>query len=79
MVFNFDFCLLFNDSKWNTCTLMSYVTLEDIINFECFENFPNSGFSSLDFPVRKAIGSLPKIAKKNPWISFAVLKKDFRT
>ena len=49
MALNFDFKLLFNDSKWNS--FISYVTLEDIINFECFENFPNSGFASLNFQI----------------------------
>ena len=37
-----------------------------IINFECFENFPNSGCMSLIFPIRKALGPLPKIAEKIP-------------
>ena len=37
-----------------------------IINCEYFENFPNSGFMSLNFPIRKALGPLPKIAKKIP-------------
>ena len=44
---------------------MSYVTLEDIINFECFENFPNSGFTSLNFPIRKTLGPLPKLPQKS--------------
>ena len=48
---------------------MSYVTLEDI-NFECFENFPNSGFTSLNFPIRKALRPLSKIAKKKIPVSF---------
>ena len=39
MMLNFDFKLLFNDLKW--LTLIYYVKLENIINFECFENFPN--------------------------------------
>ena len=43
----------------------NYVKLENLINFECFENFPNSGCMSLIFPIRKALGPLPKIAKKN--------------
>ena len=40
--------------------------MENIINFEYSENFPNSGFVSLIFPIRKALGPLPKIAKKIP-------------
>ena len=36
------------------------------INFEYSENFPNSGFTSLIFPIGKALGPLPKIAKKIP-------------
>ena len=38
----------------------------NIINFEYSENFPNSGFTSLIFPIGKALGPLPKIAKKIP-------------
>ena len=34
------------------------------INFKYSENFPNSGFTSLIFPIGKALGPLPKIAKK---------------
>ena len=40
--------------------------LGNIINFEYSENFPNSEFESLIFPIRKALGPLPKIAKKIP-------------
>ena len=40
--------------------------LGNIINFEYSENFPNSGFTSLIFPIRKAQGPLHKIAKKIP-------------
>ena len=40
--------------------------LGNIINFEYSENFPNSGFTSLIFPIGKALGPLPKIAKKIP-------------
>ena len=40
--------------------------LGNIINFEYSKNFPNSGFTSLFFPVGKALGPLPKIAKKIP-------------
>ena len=40
--------------------------LGNIINFEYSENFPNSGFKSLIFPIGKALGPLPKIAKKIP-------------
>ena len=42
--------------------------LGNIINFEYSENFPNSGFTSLIFPIVKALGPLPKIAKKIPVI-----------
>ena len=48
--------------KWS----LPKVTFENIINYECFENFPNSGFTSLNFPIRKALGPLPKIAEKIP-------------
>ena len=40
--------------------------LGNIINFEYSENFPKSGFTSLIFPIGKALGPLPKIAKKIP-------------
>ena len=40
--------------------------LGNIIYFEYSENFPNSGFTSLIFPIGKALGPLPKIAKKIP-------------
>ena len=40
--------------------------LVNIINFEYSENFPNSGFTTLIFPIGKALGPLPKIAKKIP-------------
>ena len=40
--------------------------LGNIINFEYSENFPNSGFTLLIFPIGKALGPLPKIAKKIP-------------
>ena len=40
--------------------------LGNIINFEYSENFPNSWFKSLIFPIGKALGPLPKIAKKIP-------------
>ena len=40
--------------------------LGNIINFEYSENFPNSGFTSLIFPIAKALEPLPKIAKKIP-------------
>ena len=53
-----------NDSK--CISLINYVNLENIINFEYSENFPNSGFTSLIFPIRKALGPLPKIAEKIP-------------
>ena len=43
MMLNFDFKLLSNDLKW--LTLIYYVILENIFNFECFENFPNYGVS----------------------------------
>ena len=41
MILNFDFKILFNDLKW--LNLINYVKLENIIIFECFEKFPNSG------------------------------------
>ena len=40
--------------------------LGNIITFEYSENFPNSGFTSLIFPIGKALGPLPKIVKKIP-------------
>ena len=36
--------------------------LGNIINFEYSENFPNSWFTSLIFPIGKVQGPLPKIA-----------------
>ena len=33
------------------------------------KNFPNSGLMSLIFPIRKALGPLPNVAEKNPWIT----------
>ena len=41
------------------------------INFEYFENLPNSGCMSLVFPIIKALGPLPKTAEKIPDI-FAI-------
>ena len=64
MLFNFDNKLLLNDFKlmrFNYC-----VNWENIINLECSEIFPNRGFMPLIFPIRKALGPLPKIAKKIP-------------
>ena len=40
--------------------------LGNIINFEYSENFLNLGFRSLIFPIGKALGLLPKTAKKIP-------------
>ena len=48
--------------------------LVNIINFEYSENFPKSGFTSLIFPIGKALGPLPKIAKKIPVRSFSISK-----
>ena len=45
----------------------------NIINFEYSENFLNSGFTSLIFPIGKALGPLPKIAKKMPGIPFQII------
>ena len=50
MLLNFDFMLLLNVSK--CISFKSYVILENIFNFEYSENFLNSGFTSLIFPVR---------------------------
>ena len=50
----------------NAYKLQELYQLGNIINFEYSENFPNSGFTSLIFPIRKALGPLPKIAKKIP-------------
>ena len=47
------------------------MSVENIINFEYFEHFPISGFTSLIFPIRKALGPLPKIAKKIPGFTFS--------
>ena len=58
IMLNFDYKLSFNGSK--LITLISYVTLENIINFERFGNLKNSGFLSLIFPIRKAQWPLPK-------------------
>ena len=43
-------------SKFKCC---HYVNMENIINFEFSENFPNLGFIMLVFPVRKTLGPLP--------------------
>ena len=40
--------------------------LGNIINFEYSEKILNSEFMSLIFPIGKALGPLPKIAKKIP-------------
>ena len=55
--------------------LFNYVKLENIINFECFENFPNSECMSLIFPIRKAPGPLPKITEKIP--GYRLLFREF--
>ena len=47
----------------------------NIINFEYSENFPNSGFTSLIFPIGKALWPLPKIAKKIPALRTEKQKK----
>ena len=71
--------LLLNDSKCISLISKQYdlpsrlCQLGNIINFEYSENFPNSGFTSLIFPIGKALGPLPKIAKKIP----ATIKTSF--
>ena len=44
--------------------LSNCLNLENYINYEGSEYFPNSGFMTLIFPIRKDLGPLPKIAKK---------------
>ena len=72
MLLKFDFMLLLNDSK--CISLINYINLENITNFEYSENFPNSGFMSLIFPIRKSLGPLPKIAKKIPGLTTLSIK-----
>ena len=58
--------ILLNDYKCISLINYVYVNLVILSIFEYSENFPNSGFTSLIFPIGKALGPLPKIAKKIP-------------
>ena len=64
MLFKFDFMLLLNDFK--CISLINYVNLENIINFEHSEKFTNLGVYVANFPNQKGPRALSKIAKKIP-------------